>query len=251
MEYLQFLEGTEHSYDLIIEGSWSTATDSSTFKFDIPNNYTRNIIASLESDYNDNLSIEYDNGKIYLAGELFAYDNRDRNFDYSAKSDDFNYSNLVLGIISNIDGALTDSQNNPNIWNMLKGSKYYYHLFFNKGVRFFGIFTGDRNGINSDNESKLIITPAKNDDGTLGIYDIRAKKFYPIKDDVVINPNETIVTKYVLSPDEVSNFDNSYYDDVRQYTSQIDFTKVTSLEIPEGKVVKIQDSNDNVLWSKK
>lgn len=31
----------------------------------------------------------------------------------------------------------------------------------------------------------------------------------------------------------------------------MDFSKVIDIEIPEGKVIKIQDSNGKVLWSKK
>lgn len=31
----------------------------------------------------------------------------------------------------------------------------------------------------------------------------------------------------------------------------MDFSKIIDIEIPEGKVIKIQDSNGNVLWSKK
>lgn len=31
----------------------------------------------------------------------------------------------------------------------------------------------------------------------------------------------------------------------------MDFSKIIDIEIPEGKVIKIQDSNGKVLWSKK
>lgn len=31
----------------------------------------------------------------------------------------------------------------------------------------------------------------------------------------------------------------------------MDFSKIIDIEIPEGKVIKIQDSNGKILWSKK
>lgn len=31
----------------------------------------------------------------------------------------------------------------------------------------------------------------------------------------------------------------------------MDFSKIIDIEIPDGKVIKIQDSNGKVLWSKK
>lgn len=31
----------------------------------------------------------------------------------------------------------------------------------------------------------------------------------------------------------------------------MDFSKIIDIEIPEGKVIKIQDNNGKVLWSKK
>lgn len=31
----------------------------------------------------------------------------------------------------------------------------------------------------------------------------------------------------------------------------MDFSKIIDIEIPEGKVIEIQDSNGKVLWSKK
>ena len=31
----------------------------------------------------------------------------------------------------------------------------------------------------------------------------------------------------------------------------MDFSKIIDIDIPEGKVIKIQDINGNVLWSKK
>ncbi len=31
----------------------------------------------------------------------------------------------------------------------------------------------------------------------------------------------------------------------------MDFSKIIDIEIPEGKVIKIEDSNGKILWSKK